>query len=59
MLLLCHSDQFFENIFRKLITYLSCPIKDSLLGVDILLMIAGLFRQIGGHGSRFVLFCSF
>ena len=22
-------------------------------------VIAGLFRQIGGHSSRFVLFCSF
>ena len=39
-----------------------------LLGTDLELVskelnyfrvIAGLFRQIGGHSSRFVLFCSF
>ena len=33
--------------------------KVSLLGVDSVWVIARLFQQIGGHGSRFVLFCSF
>ena len=33
----------------------------SVQGVESLCagVIAGLFRQIGGHSSRFVLFCSF
>ena len=31
----------------------------SVQGVESLWVIADLFQQIGGHSSRFVLFCSF